>query len=250
MGQQIDKVKSHFEAFSNKGRYIDSNDLGIEWPILAYLKTILNKKRMNLNILEVGCGGGNLLENINIYYPGNNLYGIDITEGLINHAELTCNHNIKFEVGSVTDIKYNNFTFDVVIAVDLLHHLVGLNRDQSKKIMLDALREMKRVLKHDGYFLIREPLIRHKLPSYIYFYASYIYTNIIRINIEMSYLEINKDVIVAFLTKGEYYEMIDELELDEASSKIELWGPMQNPLIRILQMPYACLYFMGTSKKK
>ena len=75
--------------------------------------------------------------------------GIDISfkkiESLRKEFE---KHPVKFIEMNAENLEYKNNSFDTVSISHSLHHLEKIN---------EVLTEMKRVLKHDGYFIIQEP---------------------------------------------------------------------------------------------
>lgn len=101
-----------------------------------------NKK----NILEVGCATGRLTKIIAKY--ANHVVGIDLSQEMIDYA--TSNQsgkNIKYTVGDVAKLPFDNEVFDAVVSVYCLHHVSDLDK---------ALEEMSRVSK--GRILMLEPL--------------------------------------------------------------------------------------------
>jgi ubiquinone/menaquinone biosynthesis C-methylase UbiE len=96
------------------------------------------------DVLDIGCSTGILtqkLYNLKI----KNLTGIDISETAINKASDF--KPIKFEIGSLPSLKYNDDSFDLVVCSDVLWYFDKVNIEKS-------LIEIKRILKEDGYILI------------------------------------------------------------------------------------------------
>jgi len=93
----------------------------------------LSKKYIGKSVLDVGAGSGALVDII----P--NSVGIDLAP---QHARV-----IK---GDITEIDYNDNSFDTVFALEILEHL----DDQTLK---SGLGEVKRVLKKGGYFIASMP---------------------------------------------------------------------------------------------
>lgn len=104
------------------------------------------KKRNVKRILDAGCGNGRHV--IFFSEQGFDVYGIDISKDAIRIADEWLNSkclNAELRVGSLTDLPYENGFFDVIISYGVLDHmsLSDLNK---------SIREIKRVLKADGYF--------------------------------------------------------------------------------------------------
>ena len=98
-----------------------------------------------IKVLEVGCGGGILLEEI--ARLGFNTTGIDPAEQSLNiaisHAKEN-NLNIKYISASGENIPLQEKSFDVVLCCDVLEHV----RDLPK-----VISEISRVLKDNGIFI-------------------------------------------------------------------------------------------------
>jgi len=109
--------------------------------IAQFFSTGLEK----INVLEVGCGGGILLEEI--ARLGFNTTGIDPAEQSLNiaisHAKEN-NLNIKYISASGENIPLQEKSFDVVLCCDVLEHV----RDLPK-----VISEISRVLKDNGIFI-------------------------------------------------------------------------------------------------
>jgi len=101
-------------------------------------------------VLDVGCGNGVFLP---ILSPKcRRLVGVDISSDMLNDAsdtiaKLKCN-NISLVHSSVEDMPFETCEFDLIVIVDVLHHL------PEPKV---ALSEIKRVLKPGGRVLVFEP---------------------------------------------------------------------------------------------
>lgn len=104
--------------------------------------------REKIKVLEVGSGRGELWD----YYFENEMlqgYEMDITlsdfsDGMVEHMKQRyLDQRISIKRIDITDIPFENNTFDLVIANSMLYHV--------KEIDL-ALSEVKRVLKKDGLF--------------------------------------------------------------------------------------------------
>lgn len=96
-----------------------------------------------LNILDVGCGTGALLRELDQY---GNVQGLDFSPRAVSFCKERGLLNV--EQGSATEIRYENKTFDLVLALDVLEHI----KDDRK-----ALSEINRVLKPGGIAIIFVP---------------------------------------------------------------------------------------------
>jgi len=100
----------------------------------------------NMNILELGCGNGKLWSLNQQKIPKNSHIIIsDISQGMVNDAiaNLKDIDNITYNCFDCHHIPYENESFDIVIANHLMFYL---------KDIPSMLKEVKRVLKPNGYF--------------------------------------------------------------------------------------------------
>lgn len=99
--------------------------------------------------MDAATGKGSFAEALHQYLKNyTSITGIDIDKKSLDKARVKLKApNIKFELNDAEAIKYDDEIFDTVCIADSLHHL----RDVSK-----VLKEMKRVLKSGGTFIIEE----------------------------------------------------------------------------------------------
>jgi len=96
-------------------------------------------------VLDVGCGKGFLLYDFTKVLPGLELYGLDISEYAIAHAQEEIAD--KLQVGNATSLPYPDDCFDLVISINALHNLHNYDLDK-------ALREIERVGKKNKYICV------------------------------------------------------------------------------------------------
>ena len=118
------------------------------WRVPYFEKIISDTFQDNLSgiqLLDIGCGGGYLTEEYARF--GLQTTGIDISapsiEAAINHADEE-GLQIKYQVGSATDLEFGDKSFDVVSCCDVLEHIENWP---------DAIAEITRVLRPGGVFL-------------------------------------------------------------------------------------------------
>ena len=112
------------------------------------LDTINSVHNKDLNILDIGCGVGEL--SIFLNKNGCNVVGADISNTAINKAEILnkeSNTNVKFIVGDIYDI---NEKFDAIIC-KLVYAFI-----EDKNIFLE---KVKSILNKSGRFVISTPVI-------------------------------------------------------------------------------------------
>jgi SAM-dependent methyltransferase len=111
------------------------------WAIEKFLDTIPNKT--NLDILDVGCGAGNMIHHLARY---GRVRGIEVDARPVKIAQ---QRGYDVRLGDATqEIPFPDASFDLVTALDVIEHL-----DADETI----LREAFRVLRPNGHVLITTP---------------------------------------------------------------------------------------------
>ena len=111
---------------------------------------ILKNETKTKDVLDFGCGIGNLTEKVINFYP-KKIVAVDISEEAIKKARNNPNlnkKNIEYRVENCEDLNLNSDSFDVAYGSGILHHL-NLNK---------SLSELKRILKKDGKIIFIEPM--------------------------------------------------------------------------------------------
>jgi len=120
---------------------------------MRIFKLLLRTKGINilgLRILEVGCGAGYGFESIMKEFRPKEYQGFDINPQMVALTKAKARKykgEIKVFLG---DIRYNNLPssrFDVVFAFTIFHHIIEWR---------EALKEVNRLLKPKGLFLVNE----------------------------------------------------------------------------------------------
>jgi ubiquinone/menaquinone biosynthesis C-methylase UbiE len=103
-------------------------------------------------VLDLGCGTGTLAIAALERQPRAAMHGIDADPDMLGRARekaRAAGLEPDFTTGSATDLPYEDSSFDVVLSSLLFHHL---NRDAKEA----AAREVARVLRSDGRFLVAD----------------------------------------------------------------------------------------------
>mgnify|MGYP001583850183 CR=1 FL=1 len=128
------------------------------WPefnlLLPYLKP-------NFKLLDLGCGNGRLYKFLKKHKKISYL-GMDNNKRLLALAKKE-KPSARFLFGDMTKIPSKSDSFDIIACVAAFHHL------PSKKLRLQALSEMHRILKKNGVlFLTNWNLFQPKYKKYIW----------------------------------------------------------------------------------
>lgn len=104
----------------------------------------------NFTILDVGCGGGRTIRKLAAAASSGKVYGIDYSAASVaaarrTNARLIEQHRVEIQQGSVSQLPFPESMFDLVSAVETHYYWPNLVAD---------LREIRRVLKPDGQFVL------------------------------------------------------------------------------------------------
>ena len=102
-------------------------------------------------LLDVGCGPGTITMDLAELVAPGNVIGLDRSKEVIERAREAAEArelaNLSFEVGDVYNLEFEDSSFDVVYAHQVLQHLSDPIR---------ALEEMRRVLRDGGWLAVRD----------------------------------------------------------------------------------------------
>jgi len=110
------------------------------------------------------------------------------------------NESIFLIGGNAMDLPFKDCSFEYTVVKNLLHHLVGRTRRESKAFGKRAVEELMRVTKTGGYIIILDQYNRRRFFSAIIFYLT-LFCSIFSISFES--FGWGKNVIVSFLTPVE-----------------------------------------------
>ena len=103
-----------------------------------------------IEILDIGCGGGNTLKLLSRQYPQARLYGIDYSEVSVKktmayNQDAVESGRLQVLLGSVEEMPYEDETFSVITTVESFYFWPD---------PLENLKEVRRVLKTGGSFYL------------------------------------------------------------------------------------------------
>lgn len=107
-----------------------------------------NKYIKDKIVLDIPCGVG---WGTSLLKGAKKIYGVDISQEAIDYGQKHYK-DIKFKIGNMVDIPFENNHFDIVICLEGYEHI-------SRESQSDFLKEAKRVLKKKGLIIITTPLL-------------------------------------------------------------------------------------------
>jgi ubiquinone/menaquinone biosynthesis C-methylase UbiE len=144
--QEVKKTYDHIAGEFHNSRKHMVNDLN-------FIKPYLKKGQ---KIADIGCGNGRFLNLLRENELNEKDYtGIDNSQKLIEIAQNQHPHS-NFQEGDFLNLPLENESIDLVVSIRAFHHLT------SKKLRLQALEEIKRVLKNDGKAIVTVWNLWHK----------------------------------------------------------------------------------------
>ena len=115
-------------------------------PLTNYFKDIATH-----TILDVGTGSGGFLHIVKKTFPGAKITGIDPDTESLEEARLQ-HPDVTFIEMRAEKLEFDDNAFDVVTVSMALHHLQKIKK---------SLKEIKRVVKPEGFVIINEPISDH-----------------------------------------------------------------------------------------
>ena len=113
-------------------------------PVIPTFKEYFNLT-CDSSLLDVGCGKGFMLHDLNELIPGIVVKGIDVSAYAIENTIEDMSNEV--QVGDAKDLQFEDDSFDVVISVNTIHNL---ERDECAK----ALQEIERVSKKESFITV------------------------------------------------------------------------------------------------
>ena len=101
----------------------------------------------NEKILDAGCGEGHLIQKLYLKNEKNSYYGIDIAKIALQEAKKRCPYAKLYKM-NLSKINFQNESFDTIICTEVLEHIYEYK---------NVIKELKRVLKRNGDFIISFP---------------------------------------------------------------------------------------------
>jgi len=125
-----------------------------ERKLLQPVRAIIERYGKTCSVLEVGCGEGSNLVNLNLNREG--VVGVDYAFEKIEFCKKEL-PNVKFVLGDIRQLSFTDNSFDVVFARDILHHLYDIDD------MFLATKELYRILRKGGTLISIESNARYNI---------------------------------------------------------------------------------------
>lgn len=155
--------------------------------------------RNNFDLLDIGCGRGRICRIIRDVFPQSRISGIDISAEQIERARSFLSDAV-FEIGNEISFPFSDNSFDYATCRMSIHHYPD---------MINHLREVKRVLRPGGYYLVIDPVPSPGLQDY--------WLNKVFLDAEH---ETSGDGHIKFYTLEEYSHFLAELGLTMARREL------------------------------
>ena len=180
----MNRKRSFYERFG--GEFYE-NFWGSVWFPQKHkrLVAIINLNSSKINVLDIGCGTGRLLERLKRKFPLIKIHAIDISKAMVTVVKRKFKR-VDARVGSAEDLPWKKNNFDVITNSISFHHYKNPNK---------ALSEAYRVLKPRGKFFLMDINPASKITRFL---ANFIAKYFIQ------------DGHKSFYTKKEVYEFFQE----------------------------------------
>ena len=131
---------------------LQRKDLDNDWRLyLEGRASLLKNHCRNRKVLDVGCGDGKFLDELERHYNARELCGLDISEAMIAQAKRNYKHH-DYVIGSGDNLPFDDKSFDVLTFQWVFHHM-------SPDVAQQTLKEATRVSRKT---VIIQDTIRHE----------------------------------------------------------------------------------------
>jgi ubiquinone/menaquinone biosynthesis C-methylase UbiE len=117
--------------------------------IKASIQATVNRLMINPQdrILDLGCGTGTLIQHLFQLVPNAAIVGLDISSEMLTVARQKLPESVELHLGDVGQLPFPNESFNTIISTSAFHYI---------RNPVQAIQEMKRVLKPDGCLIITD----------------------------------------------------------------------------------------------
>jgi tRNA (cmo5U34)-methyltransferase len=143
VSNRFEVIKEHFEQ---EAKVFDKNFMRFapyyQEAIEALVSAMPFKRDQQINILDLGCGTGNIAKAALEQYPRASAVCIDLSKNMIElaKAKLKKYKNVEFCVCDIREFKFDR-KFDAVISSLVLHHMEGDDKKRFYKKIYHSLNK-------------------------------------------------------------------------------------------------------------
>ncbi|MBW3589175.1 MAG: class I SAM-dependent methyltransferase [Actinobacteria bacterium] len=147
-----DQTRLRSEAYADSKNLVARADIyRFAVPDIAFPSWALSHLSNNLGVsLDVGCGPGFYLRKIYEAGSSNQLFGVDLSDGMLREVQ---SRIASLCVADAQSLPFGDKSFDTVLCMHVLYHVPDIAL---------AVAEFRRVLKPDGYLLVATNGPRHQ----------------------------------------------------------------------------------------
>jgi len=113
------------EQIYTDGTYLHNNPTWHEedspWKAKQIEKILKDNRLNSINICEVGCGAGEILNQLSDRFPEKEFYGYEISTQAFELCKKKSKPNLTFQLQNLLD--NNSIFFDIVMAIDVFEHV-------------------------------------------------------------------------------------------------------------------------------
>lgn len=142
----------HYIPYIEGNKFSQSKTLKWGYEYLSYIYFVINKiSSLHFNtLLDVGCGDGRFLHELNKKFTDKHLYGIDTSKRAISFAKLINTKKIDFICNDITNQNILQYKFDIITLIETLEHIEPNKID-------NFLYNIKLRLSETGFFILTVP---------------------------------------------------------------------------------------------
>ena len=164
--------KDNYDRFYNEIDYLETMN-----SVICHKSKLLDFI-VGDNVLDVGPGGGALMDLILDTYKDKNVFGIDISSNVIeelNKKKINENRNYNLVKGNALNLEdyFKKGSLDTIIYSSIIHEIFSYNEYEGKKfnhnVIKKALISAYNILSNHGRIIIRDGIMSESVPRIIEF---------------------------------------------------------------------------------